>query len=263
MEIPFSSNDSYDTSPNTPRRILDRLSLGTRTYFMASFISVVLHSRKLALQGLYDTKAWIASSFDVFKIIERCGGRFHISGLSNIRKFPGPVVFVSNHMSTLETLVFPCLIAPFKEVVFVIKDSLVKQRYFGPIARARNPIVIGRKNSREDLVTVINKGQEHLSKGTSIIIFPQSTRTKELDPEHFNTLGVKLAAKAGVPVVPVAIKTDFWENGKHWRDLGPIKRKRPIYMEFAEPLTIHGTGKDEHTKIIDFISSRLTEWQKD
>jgi 1-acyl-sn-glycerol-3-phosphate acyltransferase len=261
MEIPFTSIDSYDTNPNTPRHILDRLSLGTRTYFMASFISVVLNSRKLALKGLYDTKAWIASSFDVFKIIERCGGKFHISGLSNIRKFPGPVVFVSNHMSTLETLVFPCLIAPIKDVVYVIKDSLVKQRYFGPVARARNPIVIGRKNSREDLGIVLNRGQEQLAKGTSVIIFPQSTRTAAMIPEEFNTLGVKLAARAGVPVVPVAIKTDFWENGKHWRDLGPIKRKRPIYMDFAEPITVHGTGKEEHRKIVDFISSRLAEWK--
>lgn len=36
-----------------------------------------------------------------------------------------PVVFVSNHMSTLETFVFPCIIAPVMKVTFVVKDSLV------------------------------------------------------------------------------------------------------------------------------------------
>lgn len=262
MEFPFTFSDSYHTSPRTKRHILDRLSLRTRAYFMGSFFSVVLKSRRLAMKGLYDSKAWIQSSFEILRIAERCGGKFHITGLENLRKIQGPVVFVSNHMSTLETLVFPCLIAPLKEVIYVIKDSLMKQFFFGPIAKARNPIVVSRKNSREDLEIVINQGRERLAKGTSVIIFPQSTRTTSMVPEQFNTLGIKLAAKAGVPVIPVAIKTDFWENGKHLRDLGPIKRKRPIYMDFAEPIAIHGTGKDEHRKIVDFISSRLAEWQK-
>lgn len=129
------------------------------------------------------------------------------------------------------------------EVTFVVKDSLVKHPFFGPIMRARNPIVVSRSNSREDFQTVMKRGQELLSEGISIIIFPQSTRTVEFKPKEFNSLGVKLARTAKVQVIPVAIKTDFWGNDKYLKDLGPIDRSKPIHMAFGEPLSIDGSGK--------------------
>ena len=51
-------------------------------------------------------------------------------------------------------------------------------------------------------------------------------------PEEFNSIGVKLAKKAGVPVVPVAIKTDFWGNGRIIKELGPIDNKKTIHIKF-------------------------------
>ena len=90
--------------------------------------------------------------------------------------------------------------------------------------------------------------------------FPQSMRRAEFVPKEFNTLGVKLAKTANVQVIPVAIKTDFWENGKYVRDLGPINRKKPIYMTFGEPFHINGSGKEENKKIIEFISTNLQQW---
>ena len=92
-----------------------------------------------------------------------------------------------------------------------------------------------------------------LKKGISIIIFPQSTRSLEFKPEDFNSLGVKLAKKAGVEVVPVAIRTDYWGNGKWIKELGPIDRHKPINIKFGEPFGIQGNGKEENQKIIDFI----------
>jgi 1-acyl-sn-glycerol-3-phosphate acyltransferase len=157
-------------------------------------------------------------------------------------------------------MVFPGIIAPIKEVTFVVKDSLVKHPLFGPIMRARSPIVVGRSDSREDLVKVMQQGQELLSKGISVIIFPQSHRRVEFIPKEFNSLGVKLAKAANVQVIPVAIKTDFWGNGKYIKEVGRINRNKPIYMDFGAPMSIHGTGKEEHSKIIDFIISHLAKW---
>src|SRR4030043_2323348 len=134
--------------------------------------------------------------------------------MQNISKSEGPVLFIGNHMSTLETMVLPCIIAPHREVTFVVKESLVKHPLFGDVMRSRNPIVVGRTDPRKDLEAVMNGGMDLLSKGISIVIFPQSTRSVEFIPEEFNSLGVKLAKKAGVKVVPIAIKTDFWGNGK-------------------------------------------------
>lgn len=257
----FFKSDSYLTDENTPRAFWDKLVLNTRLYFIGNFITIVLKSRSLALRGRYDKEAWAFSSYDVFKLIEDCGGRFHITGLENLEKCKGPVVFVSNHMSTLETMVFPCIIAPLMNVTFIVKDSLVKHPFFGPIMRSRDPIVVSRSNSREDLLTVMNRGQVLLAEKTSVIVFPQSTRTVEFFPMEFNSLGVKLANKADVQVVPIAIKTDFWENGKYLSDLGPIDRSKPIHIAFGEPLTINGTGKEQHNQIIDFIVSHLEKWK--
>jgi len=257
----YFTTDSYNTKENTPRLLIDRLMFNTRLYFMSKYFAIVLKSRSLALKGQYDREPWASSSYDVFKLIEGCGGRFHITGLQNLHKCQGPVVFISNHMSTLETMVFPCIIAPMMEVTFVVKESLVTHPFFGPIMRSRNPIVVSRSNSREDFQTVMKMGQKLLSEGTSIIIFPQSTRTVEFIPKEFNTLGVKLARNAKVQVIPIAIKTDFWGNDKYLKDFGAINRSKPIHMAFGEPLSIEGTGKEENEFIIEFISSHLAKWK--
>jgi 1-acyl-sn-glycerol-3-phosphate acyltransferase len=146
------------------------------------------------------------------------------------------------------------------EVTFVVKESLVKHPLFGPIMRARDPLVVKRNNPREDFQRVIIKGKEFLASGTSVIIFPQSTRTVEFISEEFNSLGIKLARAAGVQVLPVAVKTDFWENGKYLKDAGPLNRNRPIHMVFGQPFSIQGSGKDEHKRIIDFIINNLQQW---
>lgn len=214
----------------------------------------------MALKGMYDTKAWAESSYRIFKLIEGCGGRFHLRGLDNLRSCRTPLIFISNHMSTLETFVFPCIIAPLMEVTFVVKESLVTHPLFGPVMRSREPIVVKRINPREDFQTVMTKGKELLAKGISVIIFPQSTRSVEFIPEEFNSLGIKLARAAGVQVMPVAVKTDFWGNGKYLKDVGPINRSKLIHMVFGKPFTIQGSGKDEHKQVIDFIIGNLRQW---
>lgn len=256
----YFPHDSYETRPDTRRFLLDRLSFNSRAYFMLRFFDVVLRARSLALKGTYDTVDWARSSYEVFRIVEGRGGRFSMAGLSNLGSFDGPAVFIGNHMSTLETQVLPCIIAPVKEATFVVKESLVRHPFFGPIISARNPIVVGRKNPKEDLSTVLRKGQELLAAGTSVILFPQSGRFTEFDPKEFNSLGVKLARNAGVPVIPFALKTDFWANGRHLKDLGPIDRSKRIYFEFGQAMEIHGTGKEENEAIIHFIQSRLAAW---
>ena len=165
-------------------------------------------------------------------------------------------------MSTLETMILPCIIAPFWDVTFVVKESLVTHPFFGPVMRSRDPIVVSRVNKREDFKTVMKRGQEILVNGRSIIIFPQSTRKQEFNPEEFNSLGVKLAKAAGVQVVPIALKTDFWKNGKHLKDLGPIDRSKPIYFDFGKPFSVAGSGKVENQKIIEFITENLKKWNQ-
>jgi len=262
MQKGYFNSDNYNTPEKKSYSFSERTLLNSRIYFTLKYAAVVLRTRKEAIRRLYDTKAWTDSSFEILKIIENTGGVFHISGMENITKSPGPVLFIGNHMSTLETMILPCIIGPHKELTFVVKESLVKHPLFGDVMKSRDPIVVGRTDPRKDLEAVMNGGVEKMTNGVSIVIFPQSTRSVEFKPDEFNSLGVKLAKKAGVYVVPVALKTDFWGNGKLIKELGPIDRHKPIFIKFGEPFQVRGNGKEENQKIIDFITSSLDEWSK-
>jgi len=261
MQTGYFDGYTYDTPVKERISLYDRLLLNNRLYFTLKYACTVFKSRREAIRGIYNTKAWIESSYDIFRFIEKTGAKFHITGMDNISRSDGPVLFISNHMSTLETMVLPAIIAPRREVTFVVKESLVNHPLFGYVMRSRDPIVVGRTDPRKDLEAVMNGGMELLAKGTSIVIFPQSTRSIDFKPEEFNSLGVKLAKKAGVDVVPVAIKTDYWGNGKLIKELGPIDRHKPIHIRFGEPFRVTGTGKDENQKIINFIQTSLKEWE--
>lgn len=255
----FDSN-TYHTPEKKRLSIIDKIRLDSRLYFTFKYAAIVLRTRKEAKRKVYDTKAWTDSSFEIFRYIENAGGIFDITGMENITRSSRSVLFISNHMSTLETMILPSIIGPHKELTFVVKESLVKHPLFGDVMRSRNPIVVGRTDPRKDLEAVMNGGVELLTKGISIVIFPQSTRNVEFNPEDFNSLGVKLARKAGVPVVPIALKTDFWGNGKMIKEIGPLDHNKIIHIKFGEPITIGGNGKEENQRIVDFIKSSLKEW---
>jgi 1-acyl-sn-glycerol-3-phosphate acyltransferase len=260
MQWSYFDSFSYDTKEKTSRRFLNWVLQDNWFYFLFQYGKIVLRTRKEALNNVFKTKQWADSSFEIFRLIEKTGGRFHITGMENIAKSIEPVVFISNHISTLETMVFPGIIAPHRDVTFVVKDSLVRHPVFGPVMRSREPIIVGRSEPRKDFETVMNEGMDLLSKGISIVIFPQSTRSNIFKADEFNSMGVKLAKKAGVKIVPVAIKTDFWGNGKIIKEIGPLDHNKPVMIKFGEPFPVTGNGKEENQRIIDYITENLIEW---
>jgi 1-acyl-sn-glycerol-3-phosphate acyltransferase len=126
--------------------------------------------------------------------------------------------------------------------------------------RSRDPIAVSRKDPRADLEIVLREGQARLRAGISVIVFPQGTRTPVWRRESFNSLGIKLASKAGALVLPVALKTDYWGSGGLFRGFGPVHREREIRIEFGDPIRVSGRGKAEHELCLDFIESRLKAW---
>ncbi len=163
-------------------------------------------------------------------------------------------------MSILETFVLPCLIQPYRDVTFVIKESLMTYPYFGHVMRSRNPVVVGRENPREDLKLVLEEGRKRLEANVSVVIFPQTTRSVEFDPAKFNSLGIKLARRCNAPAVPFALKTDAWGLGQRIKDFGPIRPDKTVRFHFGEPMTVRGSGKEEHNAIVEFIQGNLAAW---
>lgn len=228
--------------------------------FYRLMTGILLRAGHIARNGPYTGEDWVHSSEEVGDALEAVGGQLHIEGVEHVEELDSPCVFVANHMSTLETFLLPCIIQPIRDVTFVVKGSLLKYPCLGPVLKARDPLVVGRTNPREDLSVVLDGGSRHLASGRSVIIFPQGTRSHRVDPETFSSLGIKLARKAKVPVIPIALKTDAWGTGKIIKDIGWIRPELPIHIRFGKPVFIVGNGKAEHEEIVAYIKNRHERW---
>lgn len=229
-------------------------------FFYPPLLKIILRSSILARRGKFDEKTFYYESFNVFKLLESVGVRFEIDGIDNVEKCNSPVVFVGNHMSTLETFILPLILIPFTPISFVVKQSLVEYPVFGHIMKAVDPITVTRINPREDLKRVLEDGCVKISQGRSIIVFPQTTRKIEFIEAEFNTIGIKLAKRANVPVIPFALKTDAWHNGKLIKDFGPIDSAKKVYFSFGEPIHIESKGDREHKLVVNFISEKIKQF---
>jgi 1-acyl-sn-glycerol-3-phosphate acyltransferase len=254
----FHEISNYRTLPRSTSMLVRRQA--TPLFYLQVFM-IVLKASRLAKRGRYDDAQWIKSSLSTVKALESVGGRFEIDNVASYRKPESSYVFIANHMSVLETFVLPCLIQPHCNVTFVVKESLINYPFFRHVMRSRNPIVVGRANPRQDLRTVLKEGQKLLESNISVVIFPQTTRSVNFEPSHFNTLGVKLAARAKVPVIPIALKTDAWGLGRKLKDFGKIHPDKTVHICFGEPLQVQGSGKEEHRIVVDFIRAKLKDWQ--
>jgi len=94
-----------------------------------------------------------------------------------------------------------------------------------------------------------------------VIVFPQTTRAQIFDPKQMSSIGVKLAKKGGVSVIPLALKTDAWQNGRLSKDFGRIDRCKTAYFAFGKPLEVNSRGNEEQQAINDFIMKKLSDWK--
>jgi len=247
-------------SPQKRHALVENLPGSATFIFYTRLLKTVYTNSVIARRGNLDRTRWADASFEVFNLVESVGGKFNISGIKGLTQQIGPRVYIANHMSMIDTLILPCLTLSMTDVTFVVKESLLGYPLFGEIIRARRPIAVSRRNPREDFKTVLTRGQNFISNNYSIVIFPQATRSAIFDAASFNSLGVKLARKAGVPVVPIALKTDFHGNGKIIKEMGPVDPRKTLYFKFGAPLEVEGNGQDAHRKVVAFIESNLKAW---
>ncbi len=258
MELIQYENGRYRSAPRKIplcARLFPSLSLYSR------FIHTVIWSSRRAKQGVWSPDVWIESSLRCLHAIEHAGVSVEITGIEHLKELKTPAVIVGNHMSVAETVVLPGIIQPVRDVTFIVKQSLLEYPVFKHIMRAVEPIAVTRDNPRHDLRHVLQEGLDRLERGISLVVFPQTTRMDYLDAERFSTLGVKLARKAGVPVIPVAIDTRAWGNGKLLKDFGKIDISKDMHFAFGPVLA--GDERDEvkQQQIVEFIREKLAAWR--
>ncbi len=244
-----------------PRKIGLLAKMFPTAVFYRYMLREVFLGSKNGKTGKLTEEAYYRNAVGIFRAAERVGAKIEITGYDKVPADGWPYVFVANHMSVLETFLFAAIMYPKGEHNFVVKKSLTEYPVFKHIMHGLDPVVVGRENPRHDLTHVLTKGTEKLHNGQSMIIFPQRTRTAKFQPDQFNTIGIKLARRAGVRVVPVALKTDFWGQGKLVKDFGGIFPQKSVHFHFGAPMEIVGKGQQEHEYIVKFIGRHVSQWE--
>ena len=212
--------------------------------------------------GALDTEKWAHFCYSTICTAEKLGMNVLVEGWKNRENHKGPVVFLSNHMSTLETLILPPLILTYSPFNTVVKASLSRLPGLVRAAAHMGLVPIGRKSPREDLMTVFSEGCRRIAQGRSFLIFPQGSRERVFARKGYSSIGAKLAEKAGVPVIPIAVKTDCLPtrpDGKGWfKDFGTVDPSQDIKVACGPVLT--GTAREMHAASFDWIKGKLDSW---
>ncbi len=215
--------------------------------------------------GLLTTEKWANVCFSSVTTAERLGLSVVVEGFKDRQAYDGPVVYLSNHMSTTETiLLMPTLLA-FGPISYVAKASLAHLPFLGKAADHMRMIPISRKSPREDLMSILNVGSERIKGGDSILIFPQGTRQNVFSRKIYSSIGSKLAERAGCPVVPIVVDTRCQltrEKGifkKIFKDFGPFDPTYDIRVA-AGPVIPAAKSKVMHEAVFDWMATKLESW---
>jgi 1-acyl-sn-glycerol-3-phosphate acyltransferase len=122
------------------------------------------------------------------------------SGLDHVQ--PGPAVYAANHASALDIfIVFGYLPVDFR---IVYKSSLSFVPLVGWAIRLGGHIPIDRGNAFRARRS-LGLAARRIRGGTSVVVFPEGTRSPDESVRRFKRGSFSLAIEAGVPIVPVSL----------------------------------------------------------
>ncbi len=114
----------------------------------------------------------------------------------------GPAIYVSNHESALDPWILFRAIP--RSLRFVAKRELFRIPVFGWYLALAKFVPVDRAD-RSRSVTALRKAGRMVRAGTSLLVFPEGTRSEEGRIREFKKGPFVLAVEAGTPVVPIAI----------------------------------------------------------
>jgi 1-acyl-sn-glycerol-3-phosphate acyltransferase len=117
--------------------------------------------------------------------------------------FPaGPAIYASNHESALDVWLLLCTIP--RNVRFIAKRELFRIPILGWYLALARFISVDRRD-RAQAIAALRRAGQTIREGTSLIVFPEGTRSVDGTVHPFKKGPFVVAMEAGVPVVPVAI----------------------------------------------------------
>jgi 1-acyl-sn-glycerol-3-phosphate acyltransferase len=195
--------------------------------------------------------AIVATAKTGFKVL---GQRFDMTGTDHVPR-SGGVLLAYNHVGYVDFVYGGLAAQPSKRLVrFMAKRELFDHKVTGPLMRACRHIEVDRGAGVASYDTAVR----FLQDGEAVGIFPEATISRAMELKEFKTGAVRIAAEAGVPLLPVIVwGTQRMMTKDHPRD---FSRGKTIAIRVGEPL--HPTGADpvaETAELHTVMSTLLDE----
>ena len=151
----------------------------------------------------YTTNGVTGALTNIADVATSVGGIIlNVKGEENLWK-RRPAVFIFNHQSYVDMIVVIKLIK--RDVTAIAKKEVRKIPIFGDLLEEVGVIFID-LNDKSNIIEALKPAVEGLRNGTSLVVFPEGTRsfTKKLGP--FKKGAFHMAMQAHVPIIPVIIQ---------------------------------------------------------
>ena len=164
------------------------------------------------------------------------GQRFQMTGTDNVPR-EGGVLLAYNHIGYVDFIYGGFAANPSGRLVrFMAKRELFDHTWVGPLMRSLHHIEVDRGEGVASFHTAV----DYLRQGEAVGIFPEATISRAMELKEFKTGAVRIAAEAGVPLVPVILwGTQRMMTKDHPRD---FSRGKTIAIRVGEAM--HPTGED-------------------
>jgi 1-acyl-sn-glycerol-3-phosphate acyltransferase len=180
------------------RNILCILTIGVMTPVMFPIAVISMIVTRRADTGMWWCQrpwSWLMMAASG-ATIELVGGREHVDPSR-------PVIFLSNHMSTLDIPVLFRTLWPVR-FRFVVKKIIKYVPFLGWFIWMAGFVFVDRSKTRAAIQS-LDEAAAQIQRGRTIVIFPEGTRSENGKVLPFKKGPFMLALKAGVPVLPVTI----------------------------------------------------------
>jgi len=156
------------------------------------------------------------------------------TGINKIRR-DRTYIIISNHQSILDVLLIYKIKMHFKWVSKLENFSIP---VIGQIMKMNKYIGV-KRGDKESVICMMEKSKYFLSKGISIFIFPEGTRSDNGEPGEFKEGAFRLAKESGLPILPLILtgtgktlpKKGFLLRGKHIVKLHVLDELSPDYCK--------------------------------
>jgi 1-acyl-sn-glycerol-3-phosphate acyltransferase len=127
--------------------------------------------------------------------------RVHVTGREHVRRGE-TYVMVANHLSLVDILVLFRLFVPF---AWVSKQENFEVPFIGWNMRLNGYIPL-RRGDKQSAAVMMDACRRTLRGGTSIMMFPEGTRSRTGELQAFKPGAFALAGESGLPVLPIVLR---------------------------------------------------------